>query len=449
MTRFTADWVLPVSAPAIASGEVEVVSDRIAYIGPARDGERGDLMRLGRAVLLPGLVNTHTHLELTAMRGFIEEMPFRPWLLRLTNARQSVLSRDALLTSARAGIAEGLVAGITTFADTCESGVVLEALVEMEVRGVMYQEVFGPDPAQCAESLRTLQAKVDALRERQTPQVTLGVSPHAPYTVSASLFSAVTRYARDAELPMAVHAAEGEDESLLILDGSGAFGEGLRSRGIPVSPSGESPIALLERSGVLEARPLLIHCVRSGERDIASMAKHDCAIAHCPASNAKLGHGIAPLTDFLSSGIRVGLGSDSVASNNRMDMLDEARVAVLMQRARLSRCDILPAEKALWLATAGGATALDMQDAIGTLEVGKRADLAAFSLGAPRTTPAFAPEDALLWALAGHSAILTVVAGKILVRDGALVSPRDSDLASVAAIGNSLASWLRDESAPV
>lgn len=447
MTRYTADWVVPISSPPVADGEVEVANGRISYVGPARDGARGDVTALGRAVILPGLVNTHTHLELTAMRGFLEEMPFRPWLLRLTMARQAALSREALRIAARAGIAEGFLAGITTFADTCESGVVLDALVEMGARGIMYQEVFGPAPEQCDESMRTLRQKIEALRPRQTALVTLGVSPHAPYTVSAPLFAAVTRYALDERLPVAIHAAEGEDESLLLLDGSGAFGDGLRARGIPVAPTGERPIAFLERVGALKARPLLIHCVRSDARDVAAIASHACAVAHCPASNAKLGHGIAPLVELLNAGVRVGLGSDSVASNNRMDILDEARLALLMQRSRLARHDALSAKSALELATIGGAAALGLSHEIGTLDVGKSADLAAFSLGAPRATPAFSPEDALVWAFAGHSALLTVVAGREVVRNGALTSPIENDLSEVAAMGKSLQRWLADQGA--
>ncbi len=441
MTRYTADWVLPVSSPAIADGEVEVQGGRIAYVGTRRDGDRGAVVALGRAALLPGIVNTHTHLELTAMRGFLEEMAFRPWLLRLTSARQAALTREHLQVAARAGIAEGFLAGITTYADTCESGVVLDALVEMGARGIMYQEVFGPDPAQCEASLATLREKVATLRSLQTALVRLGVSPHAPYTVSAALFSAIGQFAQNEALPVAIHAAEGDDEARLLLDGSGAFGDGLRSRGIPVMPSGDSPIAFLARTGVLDATPLLIHCVRAGDEDVATLAQHRCSVAHCPASNAKLGHGVAPLIEFLEAGIRVGLGSDSVASNNRMDLLDEARVALLMQRARHNRHDALSAHDALRLATLGGAESLGMEDEVGSLEVGKSADLSAFSLGAPRATPTFAPEDALVWALAGHPAILTVVAGREVVRDGALVVNRDDDLARVAAMSSQLAEW--------
>lgn len=420
---FAARWVVPVAAPPVPNGAVAVRAGRIAWVGNRSDAPPGDLVDLGEAVLIPGLVNTHTHLELTAMRGFLEELDFRPWIVRLTRARQAVLTRDLLLASAKVGIAEGLLSGVTTYADTCESGVALQAMAEMGVRGMVYQEVFGPDPSQCEASMAGLRERLASLREWESPRVRLGISPHAPYTVSDDLFVAAARLAATDHRPMAVHLAESEAESRLVREATGAFADGLRARGVPVSPRGDSPVALLDRLGVLAAKPLLIHCVHTTAPDIARIAHHDCAVAHCPASNAKLGHGVAPLLDLLAAGVRVGIGTDSVAANNRLDILDEARVALLMQRAASRRFDALTAADALALATRGGALALGMGAEIGTLEVGKRADLAAFSLGSPRTTPAFTPEDALVWAAAGRAASLVVVDGEVRVREGRLTAP--------------------------
>ncbi|MEO6446031.1 MAG: amidohydrolase family protein, partial [Gemmatimonadaceae bacterium] len=360
MRVYAARWIIPVATPSFEHGVVAVADGRIQYVGPRNGAPEGELVELGEAVILPGLVNAHTHLELTVMRGFLEEMEFRPWIVRLTKARLAVLSREHLLASAQAGIAEGLLAGITSYGDTCESGVVLQAMSEMGVRGVMYQEVFGPDPAQCAESLAGLREKVDALRPLASSRVALGVSPHAPYSVSDALFAATTRYARAEALPMAVHLAESDAESALVCRGIGPFADGLRARSISVAPRAGSSVALLDALGVLDARPLLIHCVTVSDNDLGTIARHSCAIAHCPASNAKLGHGIAPLGRMLTHGLRVGLGSDSVASNNRMDMLDEARLAVLLQRASERRHDVLPAAEAIQLATRGGAEALGL-----------------------------------------------------------------------------------------
>src|SRR5215831_13877731 len=207
MIRYQAAWVVPISAPPIARGVVAVEGDRITYVGHADGAPDGDDKHLGDVILLPGLVNAHCHLELTAMRGFLEDVEFRRWILRLTAARRVVLGREALLDSARYGLEEGVLAGITTYADTCESGVALQAMREAGVRGVMFQEVFGPDPAQCDEAIRSLRERVAGLRYLETPLVRVGVSPHAPYTVSDDLFRATADLARELHLPVAVHIA--------------------------------------------------------------------------------------------------------------------------------------------------------------------------------------------------------------------------------------------------
>jgi 5-methylthioadenosine/S-adenosylhomocysteine deaminase len=315
-------------------------------------------------------------------------------------------------------------------------------MIEAGVRGVMYQEVFGPDPSQCATSLAELRAKMDALRPRQTPLVRAGVSPHAPYTVSDPLYAAVAGYASRESLPVAVHIAESEPERQLVEQGDGPFAAGLRRRGIPVAPRARSSIALLERHGVLAARPLLIHCVRLDRDDIGVIARARAPVAHCPISNAKLGHGTAPLLELLDAGITVGIGSDSVASNNRMDMLAESRAVILAQRARLARHDVLCARDALHLATLGGARALGLDAETGSLEVGKSADLAAFPLDGS-AFPVHDPEPAAIFSLPGVQASLVAVAGHELVRDGKLLHPDAALPARVEATAEKMRAWAR------
>ncbi len=440
MIRYHARWVLPISRPPISDGTVVEHRGRIAYVGKRSGAPDGTDVDLGDAALMPGLVNAHTHLELTVMRGFLEDLDFRSWLFRLTRARREALAPEALLDSARFGIAEGLLAGITTYADTNDSGAPFHAMLDMGVRGISYQEVFGPDPAQCAESLAGLRAKVDALRREATPLVRAGVSPHAPYSVCDALFEGTAAFAIKDGLPVAVHIAESADESSLVQHALGGWADSHRSRGMEVVPRADSPIRLLERVGVLDARPLLIHCVRVDGGDVGAIAQHDCAIAHCPASNAKLGHGIAPLTEFLRAGIRVGIGSDSVASNNRMDLLDEARLGVLMQRARTAQFNVITASEALELATLGGARALGLESEIGSLDVGKAADLAAFPLDAPRSAPVYDPASALVFAASGRMASFVAVGGRPLVRDSRLVGPA-ANVPSLESAARALAEW--------
>ena len=195
MKRYHARWVLPISAPPIEHATVVVENDRIAYVGPRGDAPPGEDCDLGDAILLPGLVIAHCHLELTTLRGFLEDLGFAQWIMRLNAVKRAVLDREALFDSARFGLVEGIRHGITTYADTCDSGVAFDAMLEAGVRGIMYQEVFGPDPSGCDRSIGELRGKIELLRPRQTPLVRVGVSPHAPYTVSDALYAAVAALA--------------------------------------------------------------------------------------------------------------------------------------------------------------------------------------------------------------------------------------------------------------
>jgi 5-methylthioadenosine/S-adenosylhomocysteine deaminase len=446
MTRYHARWVVPVSAPPVAHGVVVERAGRIAWVGARDDAPPrhpdDEVVDLGDCVLVPGLVNAHCHLELTAMRGFLDGLAFREWIVRLTSARRAVLDAAALLDAARLGVEEGVRAGITTFADTGDSGAGFDAMLERGVRGICYREVFGPDPAQCERAIAELRAKFAAMRERETALVRAGLSPHAPYTVSDALYRATSHLAREVNAPVAVHIAESALETALVTEGAGAFADGLRGRGIAGAPRARSPIALLDMLGVLGVDPLLIHCVRVDDDDVRTIARRQCAVAHCPASNARLAHGIAPLAELLAAGIDVGLGTDSVASNDRMDLLDEARLALLLTTARTRDVDSLSAAKALELATLGGARALRLDREIGSLEPGKAADLAAFPLAAVARGPTHDPVAAVVLALAGTPASFVAVAGRTLVRDS-VVHDADSALASrVQESADRLRAWL-------
>lgn len=440
MIRYRARWVVPISSPPIADGIVAVDGDRIVYVGASTNESGDELEDLGDVLLLPGLVNAHCHLELTAMRGFLEDLEFHRWILRLTRARRAVLDDDALLDSARYGLEEGVRAGITAYADTCQSGVAIRAMRDAGVRGVMFQEVFGPDPAQFATSIAELRERVAGLRYLETPLVRLGISPHAPYTVSDELFRGATALAREQRLPMAIHIAESEAERQLVVEGGGAFASALRQRGFRVAPRARSAISLLSTLGVLDVAPLLIHCVHIDERDIEAIAASHSSVAHCPASNAKLGHGVAPLAELLHAGVTVGLGSDSMASNNRMNILEEARLALLTQRARLRTSERPDAASVLELATIGGARAIGIDELVGSLAVGKQADLAAFALDAH--APTQDPVAAAVYSITATQARFVSVAGRPLVRNGTLVSHRPALAARVQALGDALADWL-------
>jgi len=278
--------------------------------------------------------------------------------------------------------------------------------------------VFGPAPAQAPDAVRAFRELLPALRELATDLVRIGISPHAPYSVSDELFAASARLARDEDLPIAVHAAESADEAALVAHGTGVFAERLRDRGIATPVRARSTIALLGRTGILACRPLLIHCVRLDAQDIAELAGTGVRVVHCPVANARLGHGVAPVLELLAAGVTVAIGTDSVASNNRMDMLEEARFAQLLVRAQTASATSLPADRLLRMVTLDGARALGMDDRIGALEPGRDADLCAVRLDRPHTRPVHDPLAALFHAARASDVVLAVVRGRIVQQGG-------------------------------
>ena len=413
----TARWVLPVTAPPIEHGAVRIGADgRIEAVGSIESVGTGiELRDLGNAAILPGLINLHAHPELAGFRGLLDDLPFHQWIPTLMRCK-----RDAQLTQEDYDVAaawtcvESLRAGVTTLGATEASGAAIGALRAAGMRGIVYLEVFGPAPPQVTESITELRSRISRFSPQATELVRIGVSPHAPYTVSDALFVTTAGLAKSEGLPVAAHVAEGEAEELLVQDGVGPFAAGLRTRGIVTPSRGKSTVELLDRLGVLDCRPLLIHCVRINDDDLRRIADSGAAIAHCPIANARLGHGIAPMVEARAAGITVGIGTDSVASNNRIDLLEEARAAQIVQRARLRSSGAFDSSDLLRMVTIDGAHALGLDHRVGSLEPGKDADVCAVTLDHTHSIPAGSITNALFHAARGSDVILTMVQGKTL-----------------------------------
>ena len=431
-TLITAAYVLPVSSAPIRNGAVLVADDgRIADVGPADLVAPASAKRidLGEAALLPGLINVHAHPDLSVFRGLLDDLPFHEWIPTLMRCKRTAnLTPEDYDVAARWTCVEVLRSGQTTVAATEPGGAALSAFRAAGLRGRLYLETFGPAVAQMSESLADLRARLDALAPQTNDLVDLGISPHAPYTVSDALYIAAAGLARAEKLPLAAHVAESEVEQLLVREGAGPFAAGLRTRGIATPQRGRSSIELLARLGVLDGKPLLIHCVHIDDQDLRLIADYGAAIAHCPVANARLGHGVAPIIEARAAGVRVGLGTDSVASNNRLDLLEEARCAQIVQRARLRSSGALPGAELLRLVTIEGARALGLDARVGTIESGKDADLCAVRLDRPHTIPAPGVENALFHAARGSDVVFTMVQGHVLF-DGELRTLNETDLA--------------------
>jgi cytosine/adenosine deaminase-related metal-dependent hydrolase len=396
LLRIRAGRVHPVTAPSFEDGAVLVNGEgRIAAVGANADVPTPHAARAFHfpdAELLPGLVNCHTHLELTQLGGGAkhEEPEFHKWIWHVRTLKDAT-SAEAFYEAALAGVRECWARGVTCIAETGSTGAVMRAVHDFGGRGIVYHETFGPDPAQCAESMRELEAAVLQLRRLATSQLRLGVSPHAPYSVSAPLYRASAAFARRERLPLAVHIAESQAETDFVRDGAGPFATLFGKRSIPVEAQHRSPVAYLAQLGVLGRDTLCIHCVQVDDGDIELLRTAGAAVAHCPLSNTAHGHGRSPFDRFRKVGVPVGLGTDSVISVGELDLWAEADAAGLRGDA---------ARRAL---TIEGARALAWDREIGSLEVGKAADLALFSssdLHHPSPT--------------SKTSLLTVVSGKIV-----------------------------------
>ncbi len=426
MKILVADWLLPISSEAISSGSVAVADDKIVAVGEKieliKNFPAAPIENFGEAVILPGLINCHSHLEITAMRGFLDdvEADFYEWLMKLTRTRAEKLTEADIETAAIFGALEGVRAGVTCFGDIGRFGRAgFEALKINGLRGILFQETeFSPKNEEAENDFAKLKDKFLELKETATALVKVGLSPHAPYTVSRKLFERIADYAIAENVKISVHAAESNEESKFFQTGKGFFANLYEKLNLEWNAPQISPIEYLAEIGVLQAKPLLAHCVKVSGKDIELIAETDSRVAHCPKSNAKFGHGVAPLEKFLAQKIRVGFGSDSVASNNTCDILEEARFATLFARNLKDAKRFLNAQEIIETATVGAARALGLDAEIGTLETGKQADLIVVALDNIAQMPVHDVYSTLLFASNARDVKMTMVAGKEIYRDG-------------------------------
>lgn len=417
-----AQHVLPVTSEPFKRGAVLVRDGVIRDIGPAamlrmRYPEE-EVRDYGHAALMPGLIDLHTHLENSVMRGSIHDMPYASWAVAIAEKGMRLDATD-WRDSAIVGGLEALSNGITCVADITATGAVCAAVQELGLRGVIYREVGVMDkkriPQAVARAGRDLERWSGNIDEGR---VTLGVAPASMYECHPAVYGAVADFARQEGLPVAMHLAGSREEYNFIKYGSSPFAVHVMEdrRGYievpPWLPTQTSPICCALNWGAFEADNVLaIHCVHVDNRDIAKLKAYDVAVAVCARCNAQLGMGVAPMVEFRRSGLRMGLGSDSSAATDSTDMFIEMRTGMLIQRA--VSLEFLDAAAMLEMATMGGARALRMDDRIGSLDVGKRADMIAVDLSGAHRTSLDDPAAAIVNTCSGSDVIMTMVDGSI------------------------------------
>ena len=420
-------WLIPVVPENITLEQhsLAVHDGRIIDILPqseARARYRADSnYELPAHALIPGLVNLHTHAAMTLMRGLSDDLPLERWLNDVIWPTESrhvspAFVRDGTLLAAH----EMLRGGITTCNDMyffpddaaqafAETG--MRAVVGLIV--VNFPSAWASDTDDC---LRKGLAVRDTWRGH--PLISFAIAPHSPYAVPDAGLERTACLAAELDLPIHIHVHETVGE---INESLAAFGV--------------RPLARLERLGLLGPNLIAVHAVHPDETDLALLARHGCSVAHCPVSNMKLASGIAPVPAMLRHGINVGLGSDGAASNNRLDLFQEMRQASLLAKVSSLDASVVPAHAALSMATLGGARALGLDAMIGSLEIGKRADLCAVAFDTPLTAPCFNPISHLIHVCDRQQVSHVWVDGVIRVQNGkSLLQISDSELLALASL---------------
>jgi 5-methylthioadenosine/S-adenosylhomocysteine deaminase len=412
MRVLTARWVFPVAAPPIADGAVAIQAGEIVGVGTrakiVAEYPTADRWDLGEAALLPGLVNCHTHLELPALSSPATDGTFVEWLVGVIEGRRQ-LSPEVQEACAEAGARAFLESGTTCMGEVSTSGRSLAPLLRAGIRGVVYREVLGLSPAEAAARRDAARADMERMRRvARGSLLTIGLSPHSPYSLSEALIEGCDALVRTSGVPCCIHVAESREETDFLFTGGGAIPRllypAVGCTAAPPRRQARSPIEYLEVLGALRWRPLVIHAVHVDGTDCRRMADRGVSVAHCPRSNARLSGGVAPVPEFLRQGIAVGLGTDSLASVPTLDLWDEMRACLAAHGGRVTSADVLA------MATVGGARALGLADRVGSLEVGKRADLIAVSA---RSIAASDPVESLIAETGGGDVLASLVEGEI------------------------------------
>ena len=417
-------WIIPVE-PAdtvLEDHALAVDGDRIIDLLPVAEARARyaprHLQSLPEHVLLPGLVNLHTHAAMTLMRGYADDMPLMRWLQeKIWPAEGRFVSPDFVRDGTLLACAEMLRGGITCFNDMYfYPEAIADAALSLGMRAALGITVI-EFPTGFAANAEDYLNKGLAARDKllDEPLVSFCLAPHAPYTVADKTFERVATLAAQLDLPIHIHLHETLHE----------VEESVKLHGV-------RPVERLHRLGLLDPRLIAVHSVHLEADEIRLLARSGCSIAHCPTSNMKLASGIPPVAAMLAAGLRIGLGTDGAASNNRLDILREMRHAALLAKAASGDATVAGAHQVLRMATLSGAEALGLDGRIGSLRAGKQADLCAVRLDDWAIQPCFDPASHLVYTAGREHVSHVWTEGKLRICDGNLLQIPHSALSDIA-----------------
>ncbi|HRR41460.1 MAG TPA: amidohydrolase [Syntrophales bacterium] len=396
------------SRPVVEDPSIGIRDGKIAFV---RTGPRPDPLPHSREVIdasgclvMPGLINAHTHLPMVLFRGLADDLPLMTWLNdHIFPAEGRFITRDTVYAGSLLAMAEMILSGTTTFCDGYFfEGSVARAAIDAGMRGVVAQGFIDfPTPdRKPSKDIRTAAAEfVEKWRDR-SGLITPALICHSPYACSPETLGTVKDVARSKGVSFLIHLSETSDEVEMIL---GRYGK--------------RPARHLHDLGLLDERTVAAHCIWLDEEEIDLLAAGGVKVVHDPESNMKLSAGIAPVPAMMKRGIVVGLGTDGAASNNNLDLFGEMGMTAKLHKMASEDPTVLDAAKVVEMATIGGARALGLSDRIGSIEPGKCADLILIDLGRPHLTPLYNPYSHLVYTVAGADVTTSIIAGRIVMRD--------------------------------
>ena len=395
-------------------GLLVVEDDRVAYCGPYDQAwleKCSETVDYEGAWIMPGLVNCHTHSAMTLLRGIRDDSNLHEWLEDYIWPAESLFTAEVTTKAVQFALAEMLLSGTTTFNDMYNPhGVdikqVYQAVRQSGMRCYFSPTLFTSPAETVAETLIRTRAIIEEILSYDDKNFQVMVAPHSPYACDKDLLKGSVDLARELDLKLHIHVAETQNENKIILE-----------------RYGKRPLAFLKGLGYLERPAIFAHGVELNPSEIADLAASPVSIAHNPISNLKLASGVAPVTDLLAAGVTVGLATDSVASNNNLDMFEEGRTAALLQKMRVGDASQFTIDQALKALTIEGAKALGLEDKIGSLEVGKQADFIAIQpKGRIHLYPLENMLSHLVYAVKGSDVQDVYIAGRQVVRDGQVLT---------------------------
>ena len=352
-------------------------------------------------LVLPGFVNAHTHLAMTLLRGYADDLPLMEWLREKIWPLEAKLTSDDIYWGSVLGLCEMIRSGTTCFADMYFAmDRVAQAVEESGLRALLSYGIIAPEPGEKLErELRIAQEFIERFHNSADGRVRAAISPHAPYTCHPQVWERAVELAREHNIVLHTHLSETQTEV-----------EEARKRW------GKTPVQYLKDLGVFEVPVLAAHCVHLTDEDLEILKTHEVCPVHNPTSNLKLASGVAPVWRLLQEGIVVALGTDGTASNNDLDMIEEIRLAALLQKGILQEATALPALEALKLGTVNGAGALRWEE-IGTITEGKRADLVILETAGPHWVPTYDPVSQVVYAAKAADVSTVIVDGQLVMKD--------------------------------